>query len=80
MTITLPKGWGPGTVLTLLYVLFVCVAGVIEIAQGDMSLIEFLETTPAKSLAIVIPGLSIARGVTAIGSPESVLKGKGEVK
>lgn len=79
MTVNLPKGWGPATTLVVLYALLVVIGGVIEIAQGDTSLVDYLNTDAVKWLAGTTGLLAVGRGVTAIGSPESVLKGKGEV-
>lgn len=76
MTITLPKGWGPATVVFLLYALGVVVGGVIEIAQGDMSLAEYLNTDAVKVMAGSGAVLSIGRGLayglpgTGFGEPE----------
>lgn len=80
MTITLPTGWGPATVLSVLYALAVVVAGIIEIAQGDMSMAEYLGTEQMKVLGAILAGLSIGRGASYIGSPESVATPKARTR
>lgn len=76
MTINLPKGWGPATVLVVLYALLIVVGGVIEIAQGDTSLVDYLNTDAVKWLAGASGLLALGRGASYIGSPESVASEK----
>lgn len=71
MTITLPKGWGPATILVVLYAALVVVGGVIEVAQGDSSLVDYLNTDAVKWLAGSSGLLALGRGAAFIGGDPS---------
>lgn len=71
MTISLPKGWGPATVLVVLYAAAVLVGGIIEIAQGDLSLAEYLDLSSTKVAAGAAAILAVGRGLPWIGSDPS---------
>jgi hypothetical protein len=66
MTLTLPKGWGPATVLIVLYAVGAAVGGVAELISGDLTYQQFIESMQWPALAL--GGLGIGRGI-AYGGP-----------
>ena len=78
MTITLPKGWGPATILVVLYAAAVVAGGIIEIAQGDLSLAEYLNTDAVKVLAGSSGLLALGRGAAYIGGDPGFAKSSDE--
>ena len=60
MTIKLPDGWGPATILVVLYSLFAAVGGVVELWQGDMNYTEFVDSMKYAAGATGL--LAIGRG------------------
>ena len=60
MTIKLPDGWGPATILVVLYAAFAAVGGVVELWQGDMNYTEFVDSMKYAAGATGL--LAIGRG------------------
>lgn len=66
MTLTLPKGWGPATLLVVLYALAAAIGGIIDVAQGDLTYTEFIESLKFAAGATGL--LAVGRGI-AWGGP-----------
>ena len=72
MTITLPKGWGPATVLVVLYALAAAVGGAVEVIQGDLDYTGYMESM--KYAVAGVGALAIGRGAAYIGGDPSFAK------
>lgn len=66
MTISLPSGWGPATVLIVLYALATAVGGIIQMTQGDLTYQAWIESMQWPALAL--GGLAVGRGVAYGGA------------
>jgi len=66
MTVTLPSGWGPVTVLAVLYALAAAAGGVVSLVQGDIDYQQFVDSLKYPAALVGLTG--IGRGI-AYGGP-----------
>lgn len=66
MTVTLPSGWGPATVLIVLYALATAVGGIVQMINGELGYQAWVESMQWPALAL--GGLGIGRGIAYGGA------------
>lgn len=66
MTIKLPTGWGPATILVVAYALAAIVGGFVELVQGDLDYLGYMDSLKYAAGASGL--LAIGRGY-AYGGP-----------